>query len=196
MRRWRPYSKSSLCRCPWAARGGGREEPAGPAASVITAPAHQLRQLATGQRRRQGAQTGALGTRHAQSRLLSNKTHYSPTDPDAPISLKPGKARALNYRCSLAVDTAKGVTDRVQADLAGGRDSLPHLLTGLQQRLRANELPLRDLLAAAGYANGPNYAQLEAVHITAWIPVVGPYKAALPGFAYDPRTDAFTCPED
>jgi transposase len=89
---------------------GGNEPPAVPAAgSVLTAPAHQLRQLATGQRRRQGAQTGALGARHEQARLLSNKTHYSPTDPDARISVKPGKARTLNYRCSLAVDMARGV---------------------------------------------------------------------------------------
>jgi hypothetical protein len=167
------------------------------AGSVLTAPAHQLRQLATGQRRRQGAQTGALGARHEQARLLSNKTHYSPTDPDARISVKPGKARALNYRCSLAVDTAKGVISHVQADFADKRDSLhlPRLLNGLQRRLRANELPLRALLADAGYANGSNYALLEAAHITAWIPVFGQYKPEIEGFTYDRAADAFTCVE-
>ena len=180
-------------------RLSGRDDsPAVPAAgSVVTAPAHQLRQLATGQRRRQGAQTGALGAHHAQARLLSNKTHYSPTDPDARISVKPGKARALNYLCRLSVDTAHGVISHAQADLADGRDSLhlPRLLTGLQQRLRANELPLRELLADAGYANGSNYARLEADHITAWIPVFGQYKPLIEGFAYDPAADAFTCAE-
>ncbi|SFQ78889.1 IS1182 family transposase [Hymenobacter arizonensis] len=174
---------------------GQHDPPAVPAASVITAPAHQLRQLATGQRRRQGAQTGALGARHEQARLLSNKTHYSPTDPDARISVKPGKARALNYLCSLAVDTAHGVISHAQADLADQRDSLhlPRLLTGLQRRLRANELPLRELLADAGYANGSNYARLEAAQITAWIPVFGQYKAEIAGFTYDAPTDAYTC---
>ena len=39
----------------------GRNEPAMPAASVIAAPAHQLRQLAMGQRRRQGVQTRRAG---------------------------------------------------------------------------------------------------------------------------------------
>ncbi|HEX8326030.1 MAG TPA: IS1182 family transposase [Hymenobacter sp.] len=172
----------------------GREEtPA--VGSVVTAPAHQLRQLATGQRRRQGAQTGALGARHEQARLLSNKTHYSPTDPDARISVKPGKVRALNFLCSLAVDTAHGVISHVQADLADGRDSLhlPQLLTGLQQRLRANELPLRELLADAGYANGSNYALLEAAQITAWIPVFGQYKAEIDGFTYDAPRDVYHC---
>ncbi|MBC6608836.1 hypothetical protein H8B13_18580 [Hymenobacter sp. BT188] len=45
--------------------------------------------------------------------MLSNKTHYSPTDPDVRISMKPGKARALNYLCNLAVDTAKDVISHI-----------------------------------------------------------------------------------
>ena len=74
-----------------------------------------------------------------------------------------------------------------------GHLHLPRLLTGLQQRLRANELPMRALLADAGYANGTNYARLEAAHITAWIPVFGQYKAEIEGFSQDCATDAFTC---
>ena len=127
--------------------------------------------------------------------MLSNKTPYSPTDPDARISIKPGKARALNYLCSLAVDTAHGVISHVQADFADSRDSLhlPRLLSGLQRRLRSNELPLRDLLADAGYANGSNYALLESEQITAWIPVFGQYKADIEGFTYNVQTDDYTC---
>lgn len=83
----------------------------------------------------------------------------------------------------------------MQADLADQRDSLhlPRLLTGLQRRLRANELPLRELLADAGYANGANYALLEAARITAWIPVFGQYKAEIDGFTYNAPTDDYTC---
>jgi hypothetical protein len=165
-----------------------------PAASLVRAPAHQLRNLAARQARLV-AHSSVPGSRHPQARLFSNKTHYSPTDPDARISLKPGKARALNYLCRLAVDTAKGVIRHVQADFADSRDSLhlPRLLTGLQRRLRANGLPLRELLADAGYANGANYALLEAQRITAWIPVFGQYKAVIAGFTYDALTDAYTC---
>ena len=103
--------------------------------------------------------------------------------------------RALNYRCRLAVDTAHGVISHVQADLADGRDSLylPRLLTGLQHRLRAHELPLRELLADAGYANGANYALLEAEQITAWIPVFGQYKAEIDGFRYNAPQDVYHC---
>ena len=170
------------------------EAAAVPAASVVTAPAHQLRNLAAHQARL-AAQSSVPGAQHEKARLLSNKTHYSPTDPDARISIKPGKARALNYLCSLAVDTATGVISHVQADFADSRDSLhlPRLLTGLQRRLHAHELRLRDLLADAGYANGSNYALLEAQHITAWIPVFGQYKPEITGFAYDRGTDSYTC---
>ena len=83
----------------------------------------------------------------------------------------------------------------MQADLADSRDSLhlPRLLDGLQQRLRANDLPLRELLADAGYANGANYALLEKQQVTAWIPVFGQYKPEVDGFTYDPDTDKYTC---
>jgi transposase len=65
-------------------------------AAVLSAPAHQLRREAARQAKRKQA-PDHLGARHAQARLVSNKTHYSPTDPEARISVKPGKARALNY---------------------------------------------------------------------------------------------------
>ena len=151
-------------------------EPAAPApaASLVTAPAHKLRSLAARQARLV-AHSSVPGSRHAQPRLLSNKTHYSPTDPDARISLKPVKARALNYLCRLAVDTAQGVISHVQANFADSRDSLhlPRLLTGLQHRYGSHELPLRELLADAGCASVSNDALLEARHITAWFPVLG-----------------------
>jgi transposase len=165
-----------------------------PLVPLITAPAHHLRREAARQAKRR-AEPGPVGAQHEKARLLSNKTHYSPTDPDARISVKPGKARALNHLCSLAVDPAHGVISHVQADFADSRDSLhlPRLLTGLQRRLRANELPLRDLLADAGYANGSNYALLEGQQVTAWIPVFGQYKAEIEGFTYNVQTDDYTC---
>lgn len=85
----------------------------------------------------------------------------------ASLSIKPGKDRALKYLCSFAVDTTKGVVSHVEADFADSRDSLPRLLAGLQQRLRTQTLRIRDLLADAGYANGSNFALLEAEQVTA-----------------------------
>ncbi|GAB3051947.1 IS1182 family transposase [Spirosoma pulveris] len=164
------------------------------AASVISAADHQLRQLKKRQQNLKSAPK-TLGAGNEKAKLLSNKTHYSPADPDARISIKPGKARKLNYHCSLAVDTAEGVISHVQADFADGRDSqnLPDITLKLQQRLAQNELCLEEILADTGYSNGANYALLEGWNITGWIPVFGHYKSQIEGFSYHPQADHFTC---
>jgi len=176
-------------------RVAGQPLPQGSAPVVRAAPAHQLRREAT-RRAKQQAAPGGLGARHPKAQLLSNKTHYSPTDPEARISVKPGKARALNYLCSVAVDTASGLISHIQADFADRRDSLhlPDLVPRLHTRLATNELTLRDFVADTGYSNGFNYAFLEQRGITPWIPVFGAYKPAPEGFTYEAEVDAFRCP--
>jgi transposase len=166
-----------------------------PTPVVRAAPAHQLRCEATWWAKRQAA-PGRLGAHHPKAQLLSNKTHYSPTDPEARISVKPGKARALNYLCSVAVDTASGLISHIQADFADRRDSthLPELIPQLQARLTTNKLTLQDIVADTGYSNGFNYAFLEQRAITPWIPVFGYYKPAPEGFTYEAEVDAFRCP--
>jgi transposase len=171
--------------------------PVPPTAARRSAPAHQLRyEVARQAKLRRDPK--ALGASNPKARLLSNKTHYSPTDPDARISVKPGKARALNYLCSLAVDTATGVISHVQADFADARDSahLPGLVKGLQARLQRNDLTLRDVVADTGYSNGYNYALLEQGGLTPWIPVFGAYKPELEHFTYHAQTDEYRCRAD
>jgi transposase len=162
------------------------------------APAHQLRYEAARQAKRQQETGRPLGARNPKARLLSNKTHYSPTDPEARISVKPGKARALNYLCSLAVDTATGVISHVQADFADSRDSLhlPRLVERLHTRLQRNGLSLQDLVADTGYSNGFNYAFLEQRGITPWIPAFGAYKPDVAGFTYHAQADEYRCQAD
>ena len=168
-----------------------------PAAAFRSAPAHQLRYEAARQAKRR-QETGSLGAGNPKARLLSNKTHYSPTDPQARISIKPGKARALNYLCSLAVDTAHGVISHVQANLADSRDSLhlPDLVERLQARLHSNDLSLQELAADTGYSNGFNYAFLEQRGITPWIPVFGAYNPDVAGFTYHAQADEYRCRAD
>jgi hypothetical protein len=173
---------------------GKKNDP--PSSTVyITAPDHQLQKLAKHQQKLLDSPVSAPGAGHEKSQLLSNKTHYSPHDPDARISVKPGKARKLNYRCNLAVDTAQGVISHVQADFADGRDSqyLPHISNQVQNRLKDNELLMTDLLADAGYSNGSNYSFLEQKGVTGWVPVFGMYKPVVPGFTYNKENDEYTC---
>ncbi|WP_210521427.1 hypothetical protein [Hymenobacter terricola] len=127
---------------------------------------------------------GHLGATHAKARPVSNKTPGSPTDPEARISVKPDKMRALTYLCSVAVDTAQGIISQGPAGLADRRDSvLPApVADGLAAAAVPQELRLRKALADAGHANGPNDALLEQQQVIAWIPVFGKYKSAVEGF--------------
>jgi len=160
----------------------------------VSAPAHELKRVEKYHRNLRDSPVRPAA--HKKARLLSNKTHYNPHDPDARISVKPGKARKLNYHCSMAVDTAEGVISHIQADFADGRDSqyLTNISLRVQNRLRKNELVMTDLLADAGYSNGSNYDFLEQRKVTGWIPVFGKYKPKIDGFPYNKEKDEYRCP--
>ena len=57
-------------------------------------------------------------------KFLSNHTHYSPTDPDARISVKPGKPRQLNYSGQLFVDDSNQLITDACASSSGSKDSV------------------------------------------------------------------------
>jgi transposase len=127
-----------------------------PAPVVRSAPAHQLRREATRRAKRQAA-LGGLGARHPKAQLLRNKTHYSPTYPEARISVKPGKARALNYLCSVAVDTASGIISHIQADFADRAQPLTRLIAVL-----GTGSTVRQGSRCAGSGNAPSNRFLAA----------------------------------
>ncbi|WP_211341866.1 transposase [Ulvibacterium marinum] len=164
----------------------------------ISAPEHELKRVEKHHQNLREGPVQLVGTSHKKARLLSNKTHYNPHDPDARISVKPGKARKLNYRCSMAVDTAEGVISHIQADFADGRDSqyLKGIGLRVQDRLGKNELTMTDLLADTGYSNGSNYDFLEQRKVTGWIPVFGKYKPEIKGFPYNREKNEYRCPMD
>jgi transposase len=56
-------------------------------------------------------------------KFVSNHTHYSTTDRDARVSVKPGKPRQLNYSMQTAVDMSSHVITNIEAHLADRRDS-------------------------------------------------------------------------
>lgn len=137
------------------------------------------------------------GARNKASRYTSNKTHYSPTDPDARISVKPGKARKLNYLCNLSVDTNAHVITDVQAYHADKKDSqyLQDTTTRLNRRLRQEGIIWENLLADTGYSSGENYAYLENKAIKSYIPPHGTYKGGPDGFKYVKAGNYWLCPQ-
>jgi transposase len=116
----------------------------------VNATKEQLQEIAARNRKWSNEQTERPGARNNHSRYTSNKTHYSPVDPDARISVKPGKARKLNYHAQMAVDTEHHVITHIAADHADRVDSmgLQDILTELRPRLREQGLLWRNLLSA------------------------------------------------
>jgi len=130
-----------------------------------------------------------------QSKLLSNHTHYSPTDPDARISTKPGKPRNLNYLGQLSVDTAHHVITGALADFADQRDSqcVQNIVEQTMKNLESNDLQMEKLLADTGYSSGEALKYLEENKIDAYIPNFGQYKPERKGFIYNETLDQYEC---
>lgn len=138
------------------------------------------------------------GAKSKHSKYTSNKTHYSPTDPDARISVKPGKARKLNYLSQLSVDTAQHVITDIGAYHADKKDNqcLQDITIRLKTRLNSNGLLWENLLADTGYSDGENYAFLECIGLKSYIPAHGTYKGGPNGFTYVEEYDHYLCPQE
>ena len=128
-------------------------------------------------------------------KFLSNHTHYSPTDPDARISVKPGKARQLNYYSQLAVDDAHHVITGACADFADKRDSqcLPNILNQTIENLKQNQIEVEQITADTAYSSGESLEYCERNHVDAWIPNFGLYHHSREGFVYNPQLDQYEC---
>ena len=155
----------------------------------------ELQEIASRNKKWKSNQTARPGANNPKSKYTSNKTHYSPVDPDSRISVKPGKARKLNYHAQMAVDTSHHVITHIGADYADKVDSksLPQLIATLQPRLRKQQILWRNILADAGYSSGENYALLESLGLESYIPPHGTYKGGPDGFTYHKEGDYWLC---
>lgn len=147
-----------------------------------------------GHRTKREVRTDGLG-KTVRSKFLSNHTHYSPTDPDVKIAVKPGKASQMNYYGQLAVDDAKHVITGACADFADQRDSqcVEKLVGQAHENLKEHDMELEQVLADAGYSSGEALKYLESKNIDAWIPNFGLYKPDREGFTYDKENYRYVC---
>ncbi len=125
----------------------------------------------------------------------SNDTHYSPSDPDAKMSVKPGKPTALNYLGQVAVDTASHVITHAQAFTADKRDSecLAAVLRRVKHTLSENNLALQEIVADTGYSSADALKALQASGVTGYIPNRGQFNYTREGFIYDGEGDYYVC---
>lgn len=128
-------------------------------------------------------------------KFLSNHTHYSPTDPDARISVKPGKSRQLNYFGQLAVDDAHHVITGAMANFADKRDSqcLPAILDQSINNLAEHDISIEEICADTAYSSGTSLNHIEQNNITAYIPNFGQYRNSREGFIYNKTLDQYEC---
>ena len=128
-------------------------------------------------------------------RFVSNHTHYSPTDTDAKVSVKPGKARQLNYFGQIAVDDAHHVITGACSDFADQRDSqcIEKIVELTQENLNENDIELEELLADGGYSSGEALAYLHKKNIDAYIPNFGQYKPVRDGFIFNKELNQYEC---
>lgn len=128
-------------------------------------------------------------------KFVSNHTHYSTTDRDARVSVKPGKPRQLNYSMQTAVDMSSHVVTGVEAHYADRRDSecLSQVLSNTIKNLREQGLVIEEIAADTGYSSGKALQACIDHNITAYIPNFGHYKASREGFVFDQQNDRYTC---
>ena len=128
-------------------------------------------------------------------KLVSNHTHYSTTDEDARVSVKPGKPRQLNYTAQTAVDTSHHVITNIQADFSDKRDSqsLAAVLNQTQENLKQNGLQMEEVLADTGYSSGKALEYLEQQNIKGYIPNFGQYKNEREGFIFNKALNQYEC---
>ena len=130
-----------------------------------------------------------------ERRYVSNHTHFSTTDADARVSVKPGKPRQLNYLGQVSADTAHHVITNIEAHTADKKDSqcLPEVLTNTIDNLQQEGLVVEEILADTGYSSGEALKALDEKNIVGFIPNFGQYKPTREGFTYDKEHDRYTC---
>lgn len=138
---------------------------------------------------------GTIDREKGRPKFVSNHTHYSTTDRDARVSVKPGKPRQLNYSMQTSVDMSSHLITNVEAHLADRRDSecLPQVLKSTIHNLAQQGLTVEEIAADTGYSSGKALQACEAQNITAYIPNFGQYKAVRDGFTYNEQQDHYSC---
>ena len=139
--------------------------------------------------------SGDKNTEKAKPKFVSNHTHYSTTDRDARVSVKPGKPRQLNYSMQTAVDMSSHVITNVEAHFADRRDSecLGEVLENTINNLKQHDLAVEEIACDTGYSSGKALQACIDHNITAFIPNFGHYKAERDGFVFDKENDRYTC---
>jgi hypothetical protein len=137
--------------------------------------------------------------KNAKINKNANNKVYSPSDPDARLSVKPGKTTRLNYSGHVSVDTQNHVITHIQAFHADKGDApcLPEILTHAVKNLKDNGIDIKEVLADTGYSGEAALQFLADNNIKGYIPNKAGCRSreSREGFNYDKQNDRYICPE-
>jgi transposase len=125
----------------------------------------------------------------------SNKTRYSPTDPDARIATKPGKPTQMNYLGQVSVDTAHHVITNIEAHHADKRDSecLEEVLDHTKDNLSSFDIKVEEIVADTNYSSSDALKAINKQDVIGYVPNFGGYKNEREGFVYCKEGDYYQC---
>jgi transposase len=131
----------------------------------------------------------------AAAQKRSNANRASTTDPDARMSVKPGKITRLNYLSQLSVDTSSYIITSIGAFHADKKDCqcIDAVLDKIDNNLKEYGLAAEEVIADANYSSSSVLESLISRGITGYIPNTGTYKQERNGFTYDVENDRYLC---
>ena len=133
------------------------------------------------------------GFKKPPTRIIKKRRTTSQTDPDSGY-INHGSKRGVGYLMEATVDCKHGILTGVDVYPANEKESLL-VLRHLERQIKLG-VPMRHLALDRGYETGAVHRGLELLGISGYIPAIRfsnpPEKY---GFFYDPKQDAFICPE-
>jgi transposase len=142
-----------------------------------------------------GAPPAPTETQPRSTKKTSNDTHYSPSDPDAKMSVKPHKPLRMNYLGQVSVDTESYIITHIQAFTADKRDSgcLAAMLQHTQHNLEAGGAKMYELVADTGYSSPDALKALQASGVRGYIPNRPQFKYERAELSYNASGDCYQC---
>jgi len=131
---------------------------------------------------------------------ISNKTHFSPADPEATLSGKSGETKALNYKTHTAIDA----DSRVVVDChvtTGAVSDVTMFVNRIEEIQNKYKAKIGEVIADRGYGSAENLCALKDKGIKSNIPLwssrVGEtfFSDLERGFKVDAESKTVTCPE-
>ncbi len=107
--------------------------------------------------------------RQIGGKKISNKTHFSPVDPDATLSGKDGETKALAYKTHHAIDAGSRVI--VDCHVTTGAVSDVTMFESRIEHIEKTHGQIGEVVADRGYGSGENLEFLEKRNIASNIPL-------------------------